>query len=72
MSGSKDWHSFDRMRQTKLFLIPIINNYIQFEIDKPYGNGKERIYPHITARTLFDTHNPVTWRRAGQVLNTRN
>jgi len=45
----------DRMRQTKHFLTPIIKNCIQFKTGKLYGNGKERISPHITARTLFDT-----------------
>ena len=46
---------FDRMTQTKHFLIPIFNNCIQFKIDKSYGNGKEIISPYIVARTLLDT-----------------
>lgn len=46
---------FDRMRQKKHLLTLIINNCIQFKIDKSYSNGKEIISPHIAARTLFDT-----------------
>jgi hypothetical protein len=30
---------FDRMRHTTHFSTPIINNCIQFKIDKSYGNG---------------------------------
>jgi hypothetical protein len=55
MSEIKLGIHFDRMRQTKHFLTPKINNCIQFKIDRSYGNGKERISPHIAARKLFDT-----------------